>query len=114
MNLQSVNEWGASNPTAHTVQSVLSRVAQDIECGICQRPPHRAFTLLNYLHTFCTGCIKQWFNQQAENAGSDDNDGEFDGESTCPICRTVANNARANGVITRLVETLGSIDAKTS
>jgi len=81
---------------------------KELTCGICNDILYRPLTLLDCLHTFCGGCIKEWFG--AQKATKPVLERKTNQEEhlpvlryTCPSCRDEVRDTRGNATITSLL-----------
>ncbi|KAE9982311.1 hypothetical protein EG327_005899 [Venturia inaequalis] len=70
---------------------------KELTCSICKEVLFQPLTLLDCLHSFCGGCLKEWFAHQASVARSIH-------PYTCPSCRASVRVTRPNATVTTLLE----------
>jgi hypothetical protein len=79
---------------------------KEFTCSICTEILYRPLTLLDCLHTFCGGCLKQWFSFQKaaiERKMSEERRAPAI-LYTCPSCRAEVRNTKGNATVTTLLE----------
>lgn len=74
------------------LNSILTNLALQLNCSICQDIPTQPYLLPSCGHTFCYSCIKYWFQCNP----------------TCPICRSIIgdNKPILNHSLKQLIDTL--------
>ena len=79
---------------------------KEFTCSICTEILYRPLTLLDCLHTFCGGCLKQWFSfQKAAIERKMNEDGRLPAILyTCPSCRADVRDTKGNATVTSLLE----------
>ena len=68
------SEQAGSASLLQTLESSLDDLRSIITCRICIRPLYEPYTVACG-HTFCYGCLRQWFERDPR-------------KKTCPDCRT--------------------------
>ncbi|KAF2215371.1 hypothetical protein CERZMDRAFT_36103 [Cercospora zeae-maydis SCOH1-5] len=81
----------------------LLDLEKELTCSICTDILYQPLTLLDCLHTFCGGCVKEWFAWQATNAVSS-NKRLVAPPYTCPSCRESVRGTKADWRSTALLE----------
>ncbi|KAK4230813.1 E3 ubiquitin-protein ligase [Podospora fimiseda] len=92
-------------PTAGPTAPVVSLEAE-LTCSICTDLLYNPLTLLDCLHTFCGGCLKDWFGFQAirvENAPGPPPPPEKP-IYTCPSCRDAVRDTKHDARVNTLLE----------
>jgi len=79
---------------------------KEFTCSICTEILYQPLTLLDCLHTFCGGCLKQWFSfQKAAIERKINQEGTVPAILyTCPSCRAGVRNTKGNATVTTLLE----------
>jgi len=82
---------------------------KELTCSICTDILYQPLTLLDCLHTFCGGCIKEWFHAQNAAKPVFERNTKQEGylpviTYTCPSCRAEVRDTRGNATITTLLE----------
>ncbi|KXT14799.1 hypothetical protein AC579_9653 [Pseudocercospora musae] len=82
----------------------LLDLEKELQCSICTDVLYQPLTLLDCLHTFCGGCLKEWFTWQATAATTSRNNRHNTSPYTCPQCREHVRGTKADWRTTTLLE----------
>jgi Zn finger protein HypA/HybF involved in hydrogenase expression len=89
-----------------SVSTGLLNLERELSCSICTEVLYNPLTLLDCLHTFCGGCLKEWFRWQklaAERKIQQDGRGPT-APYTCPSCRATVRDTKPNASVTTLLD----------
>ncbi|KAI5357061.1 Putative Zinc finger, ZZ-type, SH3 domain, Zinc finger, RING-type, Zinc finger, RING/FYVE/PHD-type [Septoria linicola] len=81
----------------------LLDLEKELTCSICTDILYQPLTLLDCLHTFCGGCVKEWFAWQAASVVNS-NKRTTGSPYTCPSCRESVRGTKADWRLTALLE----------
>lgn len=88
----------------------LLDLEKELTCSICTDILYQPLTLLDCLHTFCGGCLKEWFKWQGMSAAQKlesergHSYSQLSNPYTCPSCRASVRETRPNASITTLLD----------
>lgn len=70
------------------MESKLLIMQDHFECGICYLIMHKAVSVMPCMHTFCGGCLSDWFKKQKD----------------CPVCRVKATEVKKNQLVNNFID----------
>ena len=53
-------------PSAGLIDEKMRNLADHFECSICYQVLYKAVSVMPCMHTFCGGCLSDWFKKQKE------------------------------------------------
>ncbi|KAK4169331.1 E3 ubiquitin-protein ligase [Cladorrhinum sp. PSN259] len=98
-------------PAATAAAPVVS-LETELTCSICTDLLYNPLTLLDCLHTFCGGCLKDWFAFQAIRVESAPGPPPPPNKPiyTCPSCRDAVRDTKHDARVTTLLEMFISLN----